>query len=304
MLESSSSNLNQVLNWMMEHSLKYDFTSLRKEVKQAFPAFTPDQFNFPHQDDFIDLATMRAISQHKVSQLEDVDDLKIVISRMKEFAKSESQGPQFGQISQDPLFLSKPAKRELLWSFMVLMKKLKALLQYQSFIKDLQHKFDTEIEDFKTEPLGSEVVYVSEQKKAKVDAVKSLKNLAAPSTFPSSVQKEIDEVTEEIASHGFIKEYEKHMLQTKLKDPTKLELFIQTKTSTSDVAELEVLEYHLGSLKDLSNKNSAEKRLISAVRELASMEEKKEAKWCPLIYLEDPQTKGLIGVKIKNAFEK
>ena len=53
----------------------------------------------------------------------------------------------------------------------------------------------------------------------------------------------------------------------------------------------------------LKDKSQVEEKLVSVAKELAKHHERKEPKWCPVIYIDDPITGGVIGIKIKNAYE-
>ena len=53
----------------------------------------------------------------------------------------------------------------------------------------------------------------------------------------------------------------------------------------------------------LKDKSKVEEKLIKVAESLAEHHEKKEPKWCPVIYIDDPITGGIAGIKIKNAYE-
>lgn len=53
----------------------------------------------------------------------------------------------------------------------------------------------------------------------------------------------------------------------------------------------------------LKDKSQVEEKLVNVAKELAKHHERKEPKWCPVIYIDDPITGGVIGIKIKNAYE-
>ena len=54
----------------------------------------------------------------------------------------------------------------------------------------------------------------------------------------------------------------------------------------------------------MKDKSKVEEKLINVAESLAKQQEKKEPKWCPVIYIDDPITGGITGIKIKNAYEE
>ena len=121
------------------------------------------------------------------------------------------------------------------------------------------------------------------------------------------VQTKIEMLIETITHHNFVDDFIEYLLDKPLKKPTALELFIKSREKNSELETktMKLLDEHVEKLpqnKDLSDKTT-EKKLITFIKELAKAQKAKNANWCPIIYLEDPITKGVNGIKIKNAWE-
>jgi hypothetical protein len=93
--------------------------------------------------------------------------------------------------------------------------------------------------------------------------------------------------------------------------PTTLEVFITHREDhmPTDVKEIELLVKHVETHQkhkknnDFLTRNNLQQRLLTFAQDLAKLDEKLDPNVCPVIYLLDPETHGLNGIKLKNAFD-
>ncbi len=119
-----------------------------------------------------------------------------------------------------------------------------------------------------------------------------------------SVIEEGEKVKQEIVHHSFLKVFESFVCKELLPTSTSIELFSKNKQEylPSELIEIQILDKHVEQNEKNLHNVQAEQKLISLVQDLAHNEAQKDPIFCPLIYLQDEKTGGLVGIRIKNAY--
>jgi len=285
--------LTMVISWLMEYSLRYDLPQLKSELKDLFPNLVVlDKLEIPDKKTLVDLATLRLIvnSDGKNDIIDNLDDLKALIRNFDEF-------------NQDKEFVRKPARKMQLEDFLNKLKMIKGLLQLKIMMLNIQHEYaDLVSEDFES----SDDSYSPACKRLKRHCQKEmLKKVEGKIIDTNKIDTQVNDLKKDISKHTLIKTFETYADENVFKQKsTALELFIKNRNEylPTDVSEVQLLGDHMK--KDvLKDKSQVEEKLVSVAKELAKHHERKEPKWCPVIYIDDPITGGVIGIKIKNAYE-
>lgn len=271
-----------VIGWLMEHALKYDLVELRNQLKTLFPNLvSSNRFAFPNKPELTDLALMRSISRDKSDTLCSAESLKHLIDH-------------FSKTYLNHEFCSKkPRYRMQLEDFLNKLKMMKNLLQLKNMMTNVQDEYkDLVSKDFESTEDSSA------NKKLKLHCEKQLKKKVDEKIDTTFIEADVDKIRKEVVNHAFIKSFESFALEHMLKHSTSLELFIKNKADylPTDVSEVQILSNHVSKMEQ----RHLEKSLIQVAQEISG---KRDPTWCPVIYIEDPVTKGLNGIKIANAYE-
>lgn len=259
-----------VLSWLMEYALKYDLNDLRNELKTLFPQVIASKLDFPEKSVLTDLATLRLISRSQSDMLDTAENLRVLIDN-------------FSTWNDCTQLIVKPSRKKQLQDFLQILSKKRNLLSLKSMLIRAQEEFQC----------LSKSESPSKSKRVK----KELESYVNMQSLDSDAQS----IDQEIAKHPFILTFEKFVLENQLKGSTALELFIKDKSQylPTEVQEVQILSDHVSKL----DKPNVEKKLIKVAQDLSKFDAKKESKFCPIIYFQDATTGGLVGIKIKNAFE-
>ena len=292
------SSLTMVVSWLMEHALKYDMPELRNELKTLFPVLVTDNtMNIPNMDILVDLATLRLISRTESDMLDTLENLQILITNYENFYETES-----GQN-----FKGKPARKMQLEDFLNKLKMMKSSIQLKEMMTNLIFEYKTHVnEEFHSNDEESTPAC----KKLKLHCESEMLKKVQAQIVPENLEKDIENMKKEICQHTFIQTFDTFALENLLQSDTGLDIFIKHSHNflPTEVPEVQLLANHLQILQNISEKNGAdtrvmEKKLIVVAKNLGKLKEKKDPKFCPIIYLLDSVTGGVDGIKIKNAYE-